>query len=121
MLYCTNETRCMLCCLMSQNRKVLITHIVTPTFFNAISALFATNCDERRTVFAICRKLKENGRGIRSNNYKGNMGSVTLDDYNPTNPRPDAKDYVRGGTIVHNQPIGPYKPKPMPPPPGDES
>ncbi|KAE9586842.1 hypothetical protein Lalb_Chr23g0267451 [Lupinus albus] len=84
-------------------------------------ALFATNCDERRTVFAICRKLKENGRGIRSNNYKGNMGSVTLDDYNPTNPRPDAKDYVRGGTIVHNQPIGPYKPKPMPPPPGDES
>ncbi|XP_019417116.1 PREDICTED: uncharacterized protein LOC109328214 isoform X3 [Lupinus angustifolius] len=83
--------------------------------------LFATNYGERRTVIALGRKLKESGRGI-SSSYKGNMGSVTLDDYNPSNPMPDAKNYVKGGTIEHDQPIGPYKPQPMPPHgDGDES
>ncbi|CAL0319038.1 unnamed protein product [Lupinus luteus] len=83
--------------------------------------LFATNFGERRTVIAISRKLKESDRGIRSN-YKGNMGSVSLDDYNPSNPMPDAKNYVKGGTIEHDQPIGPYKPQPTPPPgDGNES
>ncbi|CAL0330931.1 unnamed protein product [Lupinus luteus] len=70
--------------------------------------LFATNCGERRTMFAIGRKLKKNGRDMRSN-YMGDMGSVTLDDYNPTNPISDAKKYVIGGPIEH-------KPKPMFPP-----
>ncbi|KAE9603623.1 hypothetical protein Lal_00002105 [Lupinus albus] len=83
--------------------------------------LFATNYNERRTVIVKGRKLKENDKGIGSN-YKGDIGSVTTNDYNPTNPMPDAKNYVKGGTIEHDQPIGPYKPKPVPPPSdGDQS
>ncbi|CAL0327099.1 unnamed protein product [Lupinus luteus] len=70
--------------------------------------LFATKCGERRTVFAIGRKLKENGRDMRSN-YIGDMGTVTLDDYNPTNPKQDAGKYVIGGPIEH-------MPKPKLPP-----
>ncbi|KAK7283261.1 hypothetical protein RIF29_12666 [Crotalaria pallida] len=94
---------------------VLGAALVFVTFSTPISGyLFpdlsvTNNSGETKTVIATrSRKLKENGSG---------MGSVNLEDYIPVKPLPpDAKAYVSGGTIEHGQPVGPYIPKPTPPP-----
>ncbi|XP_061355681.1 uncharacterized protein LOC133300187 [Gastrolobium bilobum] len=92
------------------------------TFFNFLSPtgaswfpdLVATNCGDRTTLIATSRKLKENGSNIRSKN-KGDIGHVTLDDYNPIDPVPSAKASVNPGPIEHGTPLMPYIPKPPPP------
>ncbi|KAK7283260.1 hypothetical protein RIF29_12665 [Crotalaria pallida] len=90
----------------------------TPIAGSRFPDLFATKLGERRTVTALSRKLEENENGIGSNDEDG-TGFADLDDYIPVKPMPpDPKEYVSGGTIEHDQPVGPYIPKPTPPPAG---
>ncbi|XP_027333699.1 uncharacterized protein LOC113848409 [Abrus precatorius] len=96
------------------------------TFFNLLSPtgaswfpdLVATNCGDKTTLIPVSRKLKENGSSIRSNiKKKGNIGEVTLNDYNPIDPVPSSsKAAVNPGPIEHGTPTNPYViPKPPPP------
>nr|ACU16252.1 unknown [Glycine max] len=103
-------------------------NFLSPTCASWFSDLIATNCGDKATLIAVSRKLKESDSGTiksRSNN-KGDIGQVTLNDYNPIDPVPSSsKASINPGPIEHGTPLNPYIiPKPSPPnhpKPGDSN
>ncbi|KAG4953581.1 hypothetical protein GLYMA_14G087800v4 [Glycine max] len=103
-------------------------NFLSPTCASWFSDLIATNCGDKATLIAVSRKLKESDSSTiksRSNN-KGDIGQVTLNDYNPIDPVPSSsKASINPGPIEHGTPLNPYIiPKPSPPnhpKPGDSN
>ncbi|KAJ1404469.1 hypothetical protein SESBI_26569 [Sesbania bispinosa] len=87
---------------------------LSPTGASCFPDLVATSCDDdddKITLIAGNRKLKENGNSIRSNN----KGDVTLEDYRPIDPSPCTSSSLHPGPIEHGTPLNPFIPKPSPP------
>ncbi|ESW32895.1 hypothetical protein PHAVU_001G026500 [Phaseolus vulgaris] len=99
---------------------VMFFNILVPTSASWASDLFKTNFGDKATLTAGSRKLKENGNNIkRGINNHGDLGEVTLTDYNPIDPPPSSstKASLYPGPIEHGSPLNPYIPKPSPPDP----
>ncbi|CAJ2677743.1 hypothetical protein L195_g017420 [Trifolium pratense] len=92
-------------------------------FFGFISAtgpslfpdLVNSRCGDKITPIAVSRKLKENVHGIKSSKKVDKGDQVTLEDYNPVDPSPDAAKNVNPGPIEHGTPFMPFIPKSPPP------
>ncbi|QCD99017.1 hypothetical protein DEO72_LG7g296 [Vigna unguiculata] len=95
---------------------VVFFNILIPT--TATPEFTGTNYGDKATLVAVSRKLKENGKNVKSGMSKNDdMSRVILTDYYPVDPPPNSrpKASLNPGPIQHGSPLNPYIPKPLPP------
>ncbi|XP_027942002.1 uncharacterized protein LOC114195656 isoform X2 [Vigna unguiculata] len=119
--HCSLQVHCVANMKVSAFFSLLLVVGATVVFFNILiptTATPGTNYGDKATLVAVSRKLKENGKNVKSGMSKNDdMSRVILTDYYPVDPPPNSrpKASLNPGPIQHGSPLNPYIPKPLPP------